>query len=66
MPKMGGYDCLVELKKINPNVRVLISSGYTSGEEAKKVIEEGIMGYIQKPFDMTKFSETVKEAITGN
>jgi PAS domain S-box-containing protein len=63
MPKMGGYDCLIELKKINPSVRILVSSGYSSSEEAKKVIEKGVVGYVQKPFNLKKFSQTVKDAI---
>ncbi|MGB4090215.1 MAG: PAS domain-containing protein, partial [Smithellaceae bacterium] len=39
-----------ELNKINPGVKVLLSSGYNLNGEAGKIINRGCVGFIQKPF----------------
>ncbi|MCD6581926.1 MAG: response regulator [Desulfuromusa sp.] len=59
MPKMGGEQCYRELKLLNPDVRVIVSSGYNEYEVSQKFIGKGIAGFVQKPY---KFS-TLKEAI---
>lgn len=59
MPKMGGYDCFRELKKINPDVRVIISSGYSINGGAKKIMDKGASGFIQKPFKISNLSEAI-------
>ncbi len=51
MPGMGGKKCLEELLRIDPDVKVLVASGYSSGgfTEAEKGI--GANGFISKPYD---------------
>jgi len=46
MPEMGGRKCFKELLKINPNVKVLIVSGYTSGGTEKDANELGTRGLV--------------------
>jgi two-component system, cell cycle sensor histidine kinase and response regulator CckA len=50
MPEMGGGEVFDELKKINPKVKVLLSSGYSLNGQASKIINRGCVGFIQKPF----------------
>lgn len=59
MPKMGGEQCYRELKLLNPDVRVIISSGYNEYEVSQKFIGKGIAGFVQKPYKLS----TLKEAI---
>jgi two-component system, cell cycle sensor histidine kinase and response regulator CckA len=49
MPGMGGIKCLAELLRINPEVRVIISSGYSvnGGEDSPS---KGAKGFIKKPY----------------
>jgi len=66
MPKMGGgqaYDCM---KAINPDVKVLLLSGYSIDGEATQILERGCSGFIQKPFNMEQLSRSVKAVLTGN
>lgn len=51
MPKMSGLETLKELKKISPNTKVIIASGYKSVEAASEAIKSGASDYIIKPFD---------------
>ena len=63
MPRLSGYDCIKGLKNINSNVKVIISSGYSVDGGVSRIIKEGALGFIKKPFDINELSEVVYEAI---
>jgi PAS domain S-box-containing protein len=59
MPDMGGGETYDRLKEINPDVKVLLSSGYSINEKANEILERGCNGFIQKPFDLRELSEKI-------
>jgi CheY-like chemotaxis protein len=59
MPGMGGGEAYDRLKKINPEVKVLLSSGYSINGQASRILERGCDGFIQKPFHMKQLSEKI-------
>jgi len=63
MPDMGGGEVYDRLKEINPNVRVLLSSGYSIDGQANEIMERGCDGFIQKPFDMKQLSDKLREIL---
>ena len=63
MPKMGGRKTYHELKKINPNVKVLLASGYTQNGTAQQILDEGVQGFVHKPFSITELSEKVRKVL---
>ncbi len=50
MPVMGGKECLEELLKIDPQVKVLIASGYSADSSMQETIQMGAKGFVGKPF----------------
>ncbi len=64
MPNMGGEEAFYILKELDPNVRVLISSGYVSQEEIQNVMDEGAAGFLRKPYRMIDLARKVHEMIT--
>ncbi len=64
MPGMNGGDVFERLKKINPDVRVLLSSGYSINGQAIRILEKGCEGFIQKPFDLQTLSRKINEVLT--
>jgi PAS domain S-box-containing protein len=50
MPNMDGIAAFRALKEINPNIRVLLSSGYSIQGDAQKLLKEGAADFLQKPF----------------
>jgi DNA-binding NarL/FixJ family response regulator len=60
---MGGKDTYEALKKINPDVKILLSSGYSISGEAMELINRGCNGYIQKPFSYTQLSQRMREIL---
>jgi len=63
MPEMSGKACFAELRKINPDVRVLIMSGYAQGEDTNRMLEAGAAGFLQKPFEFGAMSAEIRKHI---
>ena len=63
MPEMGGGETYDRLKEINPNVRVLLSSGYSIEGQASEILKRGCDGFIQKPFRMRLLSRKIRELL---
>ncbi|MCJ7772764.1 MAG: PAS domain S-box protein, partial [Desulfobacterales bacterium] len=59
MPKMSGSETYDSLKEINPDVTVLLSSGYSLNGKAKDILNKGCAGFIQKPFTMKQLSQKI-------
>ena len=63
MPKMSGDQVYKELRKIDPNARVLVISGYTSEESLRSILDHGGLGYIQKPFTIEELARQVRTCL---
>ena len=60
MPGMGGGDTYDRLKELNPDIKVLLSSGYSINGQATKILERGCDGFIQKPFNVMGLSRKIR------
>ena len=63
MPGMGGAETFERLRKINPEAKVLLSSGYSIDGQAEDILSRGCNGFIQKPFNLSKLSRRVREIL---
>ncbi|MBW1705471.1 MAG: PAS domain S-box protein [Deltaproteobacteria bacterium] len=63
MPGMGGGETYDKLKENNPDIKVLLSSGYSIDGRATKILDRGCNGFIQKPFDIEKLSHSIRKTI---
>ncbi|MBI5570415.1 MAG: PAS domain S-box protein [Desulfomonile tiedjei] len=63
MPEMGGKECLRELLKIDPQVRVLVTSGYSADAPVKDCLEAGAKGFVRKPFRMKELLRQVRRVL---
>lgn len=63
MPNMGGAETYDRLKEINPNIRVLLSSGYSINGQAVQILEQGCDGFVQKPFGIAKLSQSIRKVL---
>jgi CheY-like chemotaxis protein len=60
MPNMDGEQCYRELRKLNPDVKVIMSSGYNQQEVTQKFAGKGLAGFIQKPYRLAVLIEAIK------
>jgi PAS domain S-box-containing protein len=63
MPGMGGGETFDHLKEINPDIKVLLSSGYSINGQASEILKRGCDGFIQKPFNINQLSEKIQGII---
>jgi DNA-binding NarL/FixJ family response regulator len=60
---MGGMECLRRLRDLDPQVKVLISTGYTARGLAEELLAEGALGVVEKPFQVRDFAAAVRAAL---
>lgn len=65
MPEMDGVAALRAIRQKMPDVKVLVSSGYTSPEKAPILEALGIDGFVQKPFEVVKLAAMVRDVLDG-
>jgi two-component system, cell cycle sensor histidine kinase and response regulator CckA len=63
MPDMGGGEVYNVMKAINPDVKVILSSGYSMEGQATEILNRGCNGFIQKPFEMETLSGEIKKVL---
>ena len=63
MPEMGGGETYDRMKKMNPDIKVLLLSGYSIDGQAEEILQRGCNGFIQKPFNVSKLSQTMREIL---
>ena len=63
MPDMNGVEIYPLLKNIQPNVKVLLTSGYMGDHSEKGLSSIGFDGFLQKPFDFKQLSEKIKNIL---
>jgi PAS domain S-box-containing protein len=63
MPGLGGKETFLKLKNINPKIKVLLSSGYSTNEEVGGILKEGVGGFVQKPYRDEELIGKVREIL---
>jgi CheY-like chemotaxis protein len=65
MPDMGGDEAYSHLRRSNPNVKILLSTGYSINGKAQEILNRGCNGFIQKPFNLSELSKKLREVLGG-
>ena len=63
MPGMGGGRAFDYLKGINPNVKVILASGYSVNGEARSIMDRGCRDFIQKPFQLHELTGRIRKVL---
>ena len=63
MPDMNGFDIYSKLKNINPNVKILLASGYVGDYSEEDIFNSGFDGFVQKPFNLKQLSEKIEYSL---
>ena len=63
MPGMSGEETFIGLQAINPDIKVILASGYSLEGQAEKILHMGCKGFIQKPFTHSLLSRKIQEVL---
>jgi len=65
MPHVDGAETFRELRRLDPEVKVVMSSGYNEQEVTQRFCGKGIAGFIQKPYQLKALTKVLREALEG-
>ncbi len=63
MPGMDGREVFRRIRTINPEVKVVVSSGYSHDRDADELLEQGASGFVQKPYRIAELIRVVNETV---
>jgi two-component system cell cycle sensor histidine kinase/response regulator CckA len=63
MPVLGGEEALRELRRVRPDVKIVLSSGYNEAEAIQRFAGQRLSGFIQKPYTAGQLADKVKTAM---
>ncbi|MDU0457700.1 MAG: response regulator [Geobacteraceae bacterium] len=62
MPHMDGEHCFRRLRQLNPDIKVIMSSGFSEEEVIQKFAGKGFSGFIQKPYKLSALRDVLQRA----
>jgi DNA-binding NtrC family response regulator len=66
LPGRSGFEVFRDLHEFDPDLPVLLSSGFGKGEQVSRALKEGLAGFLQKPFGYEGLRGAVEAALSGN
>ena len=63
IPKINGMEVLKQIKKLKPNLPIIIVTGYQSVEMAQEAIKNGAADYIPKPFESKQILKSIESIL---
>lgn len=64
MPVMGGRDCFWRLREIDPDIAVLVASGYAKHGDVDELLAAGATGYLSKPYDREQMTDAIHRCLS--
>jgi DNA-binding NtrC family response regulator len=65
MPGMGGMRCLERMLEIKPDLKTIITSGYSSAASVEDIHKSGTFVFIEKPYQLEDLLRTIREVVDG-
>ena len=65
MPGMSGGETFEALKSLNPDVKVILASGYTQNKYVTDILDKGCRHFVQKPYHLSDISMKIREVLDG-
>lgn len=65
MPKAGGHHTFLKLKELDPNVKVLLSSGFVCEDEVRDLLNLGANGFLPKPHRLPAVATAIRKILDG-
>jgi DNA-binding NtrC family response regulator len=63
MPDTSGEEVLLEVRRIRPDVRVIIATGYSAQTAAERLASHGVVGFVRKPYQPEEILEQIGRAL---
>ena len=65
MPKAGGHETFYRIREIDPEAKILLSSGFVCEEEVQYLLKEGACGFLAKPHRLNVVIRAIRDVLDG-
>ena len=65
MPKLGGSQAFVKIREIDPQAKILLSSGFVNEEDIQHLLQQGACGFLSKPHRLPVVVKAIRDALDG-
>ncbi len=65
MPRLDGEQAFHQLRRLRPDVKVILMSGYSDGAIVERLRQGGVAGFLAKPFSAPELNALLKSVLTG-
>ena len=66
MPKCGGHQAFYQIRDLDPQAKILLSSGYVSESEVQDLLRQGACGFLSKPHRIATVAQAIRDALDSN
>lgn len=66
MPKLGGHGAFYQIRAVDPNIKILLSSGFVAQEAVDDLLANGAAGFLPKPHRIKTLAEELRRILDGN
>ena len=66
LPRLGGWDALIKIKEINPDVKGILSSGYFHPNVKEEIVRSGAENFIQKPYNTPEVVAMIRKLLSSS
>jgi PAS domain S-box-containing protein len=66
MPNVSGEEAFTEIRRVNNNARIILSSGYNEQEVSNRFVGKGLAGFIQKPYRYEALRDKIREVLNNS
>ena len=66
LPKLGGWELVKEIRKVNPETKVIVASGYFDPDVRLEMVKSGAKDFVQKPYLLHEVLKRVRDVIDGS
>ena len=65
MPDTSGEEVLLEIRRVRPDARVIIASGYSARAASERLASQGVVGFVRKPYQPEEILQQVDRALVA-
>jgi CheY-like chemotaxis protein len=66
MPGMSGKECMDQLRLVNPEVKIVVASGFSMDEDTRQAFKKGAKGFVNKPYRLQELLASVREVLDSD
>ncbi|MBL8029244.1 MAG: response regulator [Fibrobacteres bacterium] len=63
MPHLSGMDCWNQIRHVNPQARIIVTSGYGRAADIESIIKDGNASFLEKPFQIQHLEEIIENGV---